>query len=89
MTNNRTRSLPRGQRGIALILVLWLTILLTAMGASFAFGMRHEALSARNAVAVGQARAAADGAIERAVFELTRPLLSDAWTAYGITHSYN
>lgn len=79
---------PRRQRGIALILVLWLTILLTAIGASFAFGMRHEALSARNAVEVGQARAAADGAIERTVFELTRPRLPDAWLADGSTHLY-
>ncbi len=79
---------PRRQRGIALILVLWLTILLTAMGASFAFGMRHEALSARNSVEVGQARAAADGAVERTVFELTRPRLPDAWLADGSTHAY-
>jgi len=78
----------RRQRGIALILVLWLTILLTAIGASFAFGMRHEALSARNAVEVAQVRAAADGAIERTVFELTRPRLPDAWQADGSTHTY-
>jgi general secretion pathway protein K len=78
----------RRQRGIALILVLWLTVLLTAIGASFAFGMRHEALSARNAVEVAQARAAADGAIERAVYELTRPRLPDAWLADGSTHTY-
>jgi len=79
---------PRRQRGIALILVLWLTVLLTAIGASFAFGMRHEALSARNAVEVAQVRAAADGAIERTVFELTRPRLPDAWLADGSTHKY-
>ena len=83
------RGLPCRQRGIALILVLWLTILLTAMGASFAFAMRHEVLSARNAVEVAQARAAADGAIERTVFELTRPRLADAWAPDGSTHSYN
>ena len=79
---------PRRQRGIALILVLWLTVLLTAIGASFAFGMRHEALSARNAVEVAQVRAAADGAIERTVFELTRPRLADSWKADGAAHAY-
>ncbi len=78
----------RRQRGIALILVLWLTVLLTAIGASFAFGMRHEALSARNAVEVAQVRAAADGAIERTVLELTRPPLPDAWKPDGATHAY-
>jgi general secretion pathway protein K len=80
---------PRArQRGIALILVLWLTVLLTAIGASFAFGMRHEALSARNAVEIAQARAAADGAIERTVYELTRPRIADAWTADGSPHAW-
>jgi general secretion pathway protein K len=76
------------QRGIALILVLWLTVLLTAIGASFAFGMRHEALSARNAVDVAMARAAADGAIERTVYELSRPRVADAWVADGSTHAW-
>lgn len=78
----------RAQRGIALILVLWLTVLLTTIAASFAFGMRHEALAARNSVEVAKVRAAADGAIERTVYELTRPRLPDAWVADGSTHSY-
>jgi general secretion pathway protein K len=76
------------QRGIALILVLWLTVLLTVIGGSFAFGMRQEALSARNAVATAQARAAADGAVERTAFELTRPRLPDSWLPNGATHQY-
>jgi len=76
------------QRGIALILVLWITVLLTAIGASFAFGMRHEALSARNAVDVAMARAAADGAVERTVYELSRPRVADAWIADGSTHTW-
>ena len=85
----RRTCVPRArQRGIALILVLWLTVLLTAIGASFAFGMRHEALSARNAVEIAQARAAADGAVERTVYELTRPRIADAWTADGSPHTW-
>src|SRR6266446_2623336 len=51
------------QRGIALILVLWLTVLLTAIAGSFAYGMRTEALAARNTVSLAQARALADGAV--------------------------
>ena len=35
--------------------------------------MRSEALSARNALSLAQARAAADGAVERIAFELLRP----------------
>ena len=61
---NRCRS-RTGQRGVALIIVLWLTMLLAVIASGFAFSMRSEALSARNAVSLVQARAVADGAVER------------------------
>jgi general secretion pathway protein K len=79
-----------GQRGIALILVLWLTILLTVIGGSFAYGMRNEALAARNSLSLAQARALADGAIYRTVFELMRPkTLTDVWSADGTVHVWD
>ena len=78
------------QRGIALILVLWLTILLTVIGGSFAYGMRNEALAARNSLSLAQARALADGAIYRTVFELMRPkTLTDVWSADGTVHVWD
>ena len=88
---SRLKPLPHGvaayrarQRGIALIAVLWLTILLTVIASSFAFSMRSEALSARNALSLAQARAAADGAVERMAFELQRPRnLPEVWNADG------
>jgi general secretion pathway protein K len=84
------RSPPRPPaRGFALIAVLWITILLTVIGSSFAFSMRSEALSARNALSLAQARAAADGAVERVAFELQRPRnLNEAWTADGQPHAW-
>src|ERR1019366_8739025 len=78
------------QRGIALILVLWLTILLTVIGGSFAYGMRNEALAARNTLSLAQARALADGAVYRTVFELMRPRgLADVWATDGIVHAWD
>src|SRR6202158_5199942 len=78
------------QRGIALILVLWLTILLTVIGGSFAYGMRNEALAARNTLSLAQARSLADGAIHRTVFELMRPrTLADGWSADGTIHAWD
>src|SRR5205809_88744 len=75
---------PSAQRGIALVLVLWLTVMLTVIAGSFAYGMRNEALAARNALSWAQARALADGAIHRTAFELLRPKVSpDVWTADG------
>jgi general secretion pathway protein K len=79
---------PR-QSGIALITVLWLTVLLTVIASSFAFSMRSEALAARNALSLAQARAAADGAIERTAFELQRPRnLADVWSPDGQPHTW-
>jgi len=70
--------------GIALIAALWLTVLLTVIASGFAFSMRGEALAARNALSLAQARAAADGAVERTVLELTRPRnIAGAWAPDG------
>jgi len=96
-THTDLRKISRGaryasrdrQRGIALILVLWLTILLTVVGGSFAYGMRNEALAARNSLSLAQARALADGAIYRTVFELMRPRFAEAWSADGTVHAWD
>ena len=79
---------PPRQRGIALIMVLWLTVMLTVVGGAFAFSMRSEVLAARNAVSLAQARAAADGALDRTVFELLRPRTTDSWKADGRYHQW-
>lgn len=75
----------RLQRGIALVLALWITILLTAIASSFAYTMRSEALAARNAISLAQAQALADGAVERMAFELQRPkpVPLEAWNPDG------
>src|SRR5258707_9377528 len=85
---NRQR--PEAQRGRALVLVLWLTVMLTVIAGSFAYGMRNEALAARNALSWAQARAVADGAIYRTAFELLRPKVSpDVWAADGSVHVWD
>ena len=77
------------QSGIALIAVLWLTVMLTVIASGFAFSMHGEAVAARNALSLAQARAAADGAVERLAFELTRPRnLADVWQADGTERSW-
>ncbi|HEV3241501.1 MAG TPA: type II secretion system protein GspK [Casimicrobiaceae bacterium] len=80
----------RGQEGIALVLVLWLTVLLTVIAGGFAYSMRTEALAARNAASLAQARALADGAIMRVAFELMRPRTqNEPWQADGMVHVWN
>jgi general secretion pathway protein K len=70
------------------VLALWLTILLTVIASGFAFSMRSEAIAARNAISLAQARAAADGAVERTAFELSRPRITDTWSADGTRHTW-
>ena len=76
------------QAGIALVLTLWLTVLLTAIAGGFAYSMRTEALAASNAIGIAKARAAADGAVERTAFELTRPKVPGSWLPNGAPHEW-
>jgi len=85
----RTRPRVHSQSGLALIAVLWLTVLLTVIASGFAFSMRSEVLAARNALSVAQARAAADGAVARMFFELLRPrAIPEVWLADGAGHAW-
>ena len=86
--NRRRVSGARRQRGIALILALWLTVMLTVIASGFAFSMRSEALAARNMISLAQARAAADGAVERTVFELSRTATPETWKRDGTPHTW-
>jgi general secretion pathway protein K len=88
MHSNPSRGNGRSQRGVALVLVLWLTVMLTVIGGTLAYSMRSEALAARNAVSLAQARAIADGAVDRATFELLRPRTPEAWKADGRVHDW-
>jgi general secretion pathway protein K len=45
--------------------------------------MRSEVVAARNAVSIAQARATADGAVDRMAYELLRPRTPEAWKPDG------
>jgi general secretion pathway protein K len=74
----------RPQRGVALILVLWVITLLAVIAGSFVYGARSTALTAGNLVSIAKARAFADAGVHRGLYELAKPT-SDAerWTADG------
>ena len=86
--NEGSGVVPRRQRGIALILALWLTVMLTVIASGFAFSMRSEALASRNMISLAQARAAANGAVERTVFEMSRATTPDTWKRDGSPHAW-
>ena len=79
----------RSQRGIALLIVLWLSVLLTVLASGLAFDTRSEVFAARNTVLHAQARLRADGAVERALFEMARAQnFPGKWEADGLVHRW-
>jgi general secretion pathway protein K len=72
------------QRGVALVLVIWLATLLTVITGSFAMSARTDALVVRNSVSMARAEAAADAGVIRAVWETYRiDNAPDAWRRDG------
>lgn len=75
------------QRGVALILVLWVITLLSVIAGNFAYSMRGEAQIARNLLSTAQAQAQADAGIQRAWYELLKPATElQRWVGDGTVH---
>jgi general secretion pathway protein K len=71
----------RGDRGFALILVLWIVALLAVIAASLVSSGRTETRLAHNLVENAKAEALADGAVRRAVLGLLAVDPDQAWRA--------
>lgn len=68
------------QRGIALVLVIWVTTLLLVIAGSFLYAMRTDARAARNAAQIARGEALAQAAVSRAAIELFKPVMGqDVW----------
>jgi general secretion pathway protein K len=79
----------RRQRGIALVIVLWITILLATIALGLSQDSRTATLLTRNQLALAKARALADGAVERAMYEHFRPPFPDkSWFPNGAVHGW-
>lgn len=80
----------RFERGIALVLVLWVVTLLTVIAGSFVYGARSTALVAGNLVSIARARALADAGIHRGLYELVKPAVdAERWKADGRMHVFS
>ncbi|WP_287926516.1 type II secretion system protein GspK [Diaphorobacter sp.] len=81
--------MPARERGIALILVLWVVTLLAVIAGSFVYGARGSALAAGNLVALAKARALADAGIHRGLYELGKPATdAERWLANGREYAF-
>jgi len=63
----------RREKGIALILVIWVTMLLLVITGSFLYSMRIGAKAARNAASIARAEELARAAVSRTLIELFKP----------------
>lgn len=80
----------RFERGIALVLVLWVVTLLSVIAGSFVYGARSTALVAGNLVSIARARALADAGIHRGLYELGKPATdAERWQANGRSHGFS
>ena len=83
------RSSIRAQRGVALVLVLWVSILLTVIASSFIVERRAETLIVRNSVSLARAAAAADAGVQRALLDAFRSdNATDLWRRDGQSHDW-
>lgn len=79
-----------GQRGIALILVIWVVMLLMVIAGSFLYAMRVDATAARNAALVARGDALAQAAVARALIELFKPQGSpEVWRRDGEARTWD
>jgi general secretion pathway protein K len=80
------------ESGIALIMVLGLVIFLTLIALPFAESQRISTQVTANTLGSAQSQAAADGAVYRMVYELSRPRSADSqtalaqWKSDGLVH---
>lgn len=92
-TDSLTRKLCAGtghrQHGVALVIVLWMLLLLTAIASNITFTSRTEIQAMGNLVALARAEAAADAGVHRAIADLLAPAGDPSrWRGNGSTYRW-
>lgn len=79
----------RSQRGVALVIVIWVSMLLLVVASTFIFERRTEAMVVRNSVSLARAEAAADAGVQRGIFEMYRnDTAPSRWQRDGTPHDW-
>jgi general secretion pathway protein K len=78
------------QRGVALVMVIWVSVVLGVIAASFILERRTETLVILNSITLARLQAAANAGVSRAVAEAYRndPNAEDAWKRDGAPHDW-
>lgn len=77
-----------GERGMALLVVMWTLLLLGLIAASLGVEARKQGFLARNAEALARAEAAAEGGVVRGVAALIDVRADRRWLADGAPHRF-
>jgi general secretion pathway protein K len=77
------------QKGIALVIVLWMLVLLMVMATGFSNTMRTETVLTANLVQTAQAKALAEAGIWHTVAELLKPRVEQTWKTDGSIYTFN
>lgn len=81
---------PGGERGIALVIVLWVVVLLTVIASSFIYDARTHTQLAGNLLSRARAQALADAGVHRSLYELVRPTTDDGrWKPEGRPYEFD
>jgi general secretion pathway protein K len=76
-------------RGVALVIVLWVSVMLAVVAASFIVERRSDFLIVRNSTSMARAQAAADAGVQRALLDAFRADQSpDTWKRDGTVHEW-
>jgi general secretion pathway protein K len=92
MKSGAHSAIRSSQQGVALLVVLGLVIFLSLIALPFSESQRLSSQMTANALMVAKVQAAADGAVHRMLFELSRPRAADAqiaqnqWKSNGIPY---
>ncbi len=80
---------PIKQAGVALVIVLWIVTLLSVIAVSFMHTMRTEVNVVANSLARVKAETLADAALQRAIYELSKPQNTEGrWNADGSSREW-
>ena len=84
VVSNRAR-----ERGVALILVIWVIALMSVLLGSFALIARTENLESRHLFDGTTARYAAEAGLERTIYELRNPDITTRWVGDGRPYEFD
>jgi general secretion pathway protein K len=79
---------PGSQKGMALVLVLWLVVLLSVLATGHARNARTETSLVSRYIETAQARALAEAGAQRAILDLLTPASARQWPVNGAVSSF-